>query len=133
MPSELLYKRAYAGKGQERETPEFMVRVNADAFKKWKASKIGVYLASQSFIVVKLYTVLEIDPKEVPLIDVVDAWEIFIAESHAHTGVLERPSHKQLKDAFGSHKFEDIFSFMAQHGHLRPTGKHATLNGEDRG
>ncbi len=68
-----------------------------------------------------------------PLVEVVDAWEVFIAKSRTHTGVLERPSRAQLHDAFGTHKFEDIFAFMAQHGHLHAAGKHSALTGEDKG
>lgn len=77
--------------------------------------------------------ILHVDPHEVPLVEVVDAWEVYVAKSRAHTGVLERPSHAQLVDAFGSYKFEDVFAFMAQHGHLHNTGKHTALTGEDKG
>ena len=68
-----------------------------------------------------------------PLVEVVDAFEVFISKSRTHTGVLERPSHAQLQDAFGSHKFEEVFAFMAQRGHLHHTGKNASLTGEDKG
>jgi hypothetical protein len=36
-------------------------------------------------------------------------------------------------DAFGSTKFEDIFAFMAEHGHLQPCGKHASLENDAKG
>lgn len=76
---------------------------------------------------------MKIDPNEVPLVEVVDAWEVFIAKSGTHTGVLERPSRAQLHDVFGTHKFEDIFTFMSQHGHLHSIGKHTALTNEEKG
>lgn len=41
MSWELLYKRPYTGKGKEPETPEFMVRIFPDEYKRWKASKFS--------------------------------------------------------------------------------------------
>lgn len=38
--SQLLYRRPYAGKGAEPETPEFIIRVFADEFKEWKKGNL---------------------------------------------------------------------------------------------
>lgn len=104
---ELLYKRPYTGKGQEPETPEFIVLVLPSEFERWKAH-----------------------PNEVALVEVVDAMEVFVSRNRAHTGKLEHATKAQLQDAFGSDKFEDIFAFMAAHGHLTKPPKHADFRHE---
>jgi ribosome maturation protein Sdo1 len=65
------------------------------------------------------------------VVEVVDAPEVFICD-HGHTGKLSRPTKAQLEDAFHTTKFDDIFQFMAQHGHLQSTGHHSTLNPHDQ-
>lgn len=92
---ELIYKRPYAGKGQEPESPEFIVIVHAEEFERYKA-----------------------DPSSVSLVEVVDACEVFVSHNRTHTGKLEHATNAQLEDVFGSHKFEDVFGFMCEHGHI---------------
>ncbi len=36
-------------------------------------------------------------------------------------------SKEELKVAFGTANFEEVFAFMAEHGHLQNTGKHTGL------
>jgi ribosome maturation protein Sdo1 len=108
--SELLFKRPYTGVGQEPETPEFVVLVLPEEFQLWKA-----------------------DHSKVPLVEVVDSMEVFIAEHRAHTGKLQHPSNAQLDDAFGTHKFEEIFAIMAEQGHLIHAPKHADFRREEGG
>lgn len=71
-----------------------------------------------------------LDPTSIPLIEVVDAWEIFTGPTNkAHTGRLGRPSNAQLMDAFDTTNFESIFKVMAQKGHLQSAGKHGNILG----
>lgn len=79
------------------------------------------------------YLGIFVGPSEVPLSEVVDAWEIYVAKGGAHTGHLERPPHQLLQEIFGSTKFEDIFSFMAEHGHLDECPRHGDLEGHEKG
>lgn len=72
------------------------------------------------------------DTSSVPIVEIVDAAEVFITESGRHTGLLARPSKTQLLDVFGSDKFDDIFAFMVQHGQLKNAGKHAGLREHDQ-
>lgn len=104
---ELLYKRPYTGKGQESETPEFIVLVLPSEFERWKAH-----------------------PNEVALVEVVDAMEVFVSRNRAHTCKLEHATKAQFQDAFDGDKFEDIFAFMAAHGHLTNPPKHADFRHE---
>jgi hypothetical protein len=74
-----------------------------------------------------------IEPNKVAVVGIVDAPEVFIADTHAHTGHLFRPSHRLLLDTFGTQNFDEIFAFMVEHGHLQPAGKHADLHGPGEG
>jgi hypothetical protein len=73
------------------------------------------------------------DPTEIPLTQVVDSWEVYVAHSGAHSGVLDRPSHDLLQEVFGSIKFEDIFAFMAEHGHVKESTRGGDLEGDEKG
>ncbi len=70
------------------------------------------------------------DPNEIPLVEVVDALEVFVSRTRGHTGAIERPSHQELVDAFGSIKFEDIFQFMAEHGVCKHSGADLNKKGQ---
>jgi hypothetical protein len=74
-----------------------------------------------------------IDPNEIPLVEVVDAWEIFVGHARGHVGSLQHPSNDQLIDAFGSTNFDDIFDFMAKNGYVQSCGRHAQLEGHEKG
>ncbi len=126
--SELLYRREYSGKGGEPETPEFMIRVFPDEYKQWKK---GMY-ELPSIVYALVLSFLSTDPHSIALVQVVDSFDVFHGKAHAHTGTLERPSNTQLKDAFGSSKFEDVFAFMSEHGHLQPCGRHSNLDGNGK-
>lgn len=52
----------------------------------------------------------------------VGAWDVFVSKTKHHNGALERPSHHDLQEVFGTTNFEDIFRFMAEHGHLQSAG-----------
>lgn len=81
-----------------------------------------------------LILVLSVDKSAVPLVQVVDTLEVFIAKSgRGHTGQLMRPTNDQLFDAFGSLKFDDIFDFMAVNGHLQQSHKRGDLEGHEKG
>ena len=70
------------------------------------------------------------DHASIALVEVVESYEVYIG---ARTGTLQRPSHEQLNEVFGTHKFEDIFEFMSTHGQLKHSGKHTSLENEDKG
>lgn len=74
-----------------------------------------------------------IDPSSISLVEVVDVPEVFIADTRAHTGHLQRPSRQQLLDTFDTFHFEEIFAFMCDHGHLQPAKHHGDLKGNEKG
>ncbi len=66
--------------------------------------------------------------------EVVDAWEVFVTKTgRAHSGTLERPSHHELQEVFGTTAFEAIFKFMVEHGHLQAAGKQTAVEPHGRG
>jgi len=114
----LLYKHPYTGGGdlKSTETPEFIIRISPEDFEQWKKSKSFHIILS---LLGKLISLSHLEPNETPIVEVVDCYEVFVSRARGHTGTLERPSNKELMDAFGSVKFEDIFNFMAEHGTLQ--------------
>eukprot|EP01039_Chlorochromonas_danica_P004980 gene4980-5468_t len=107
----LLYQRPYTGVGNLPETPEFIIRVKIEDYNRW----------------IK-------DPHSVALVEVVDAWEVFVTKtSRAHSGTLERPSRQELEETFGTSDFETIFKFMVENGHIQHAGHQTTLEGHEKG
>jgi ribosome maturation protein Sdo1 len=89
---------------------EFIVIVFASEFEKWKKS-----------------------PNEVPVVQVVDAPEVFVSENGGHNGKLMHARSSMLQDAFGSDKFDDIFHYMAEHGELRNAPNKADFRDSSNG
>ena len=59
--------------------------------------------------------------KTVPLVEVVDSFEVFKYETPGHSGKLAHPSKAELKNCFGTTNETEIVQFMLENGHL---GKH---------
>lgn len=125
----LIYKHPYSGGGDVKstETPEFIVRIFPNEFEAWKKRKCCNFVVNSFKI--NYYSLL-VDPNEIPLVEVVDAFEVFVARTRGHTGAIERPSNQELMSVFGSIKFEEIFSFMAEHGICKHAGADLDKKGQ---
>lgn len=97
-----------------------------------EAYAISLYFILLFFCLIILYYYSTVDPTEIPLTRVVDSWEVYTAQTRAHTGVLDRPSHHLLQTIFGTTKFEDIFEFMANHGHVKECPKRGGMEGKGK-
>ena len=56
--------------------------------------------------------------------DVVLSPDILINRGGGRSGLLERPSRQQLKDAFGTDDFNEAFERMSCEGNLLPSHRH---------
>lgn len=79
------------------------------------------------------YLTLPITDHSIALLEFISVPEVFISENSGHAGTLGRPSNELLVEAFKSSKFEDVFAFLAEHGHLQASGHHANLRGKETG
>lgn len=65
-----------------------------------------------------------LDHGSVSLMDVVSSPDIFINRNGSRSGILERPSNQQLKEAFGTDDFVKVFDQMSEKGELMPAHHH---------
>ncbi|KAF9006618.1 DUF1960-domain-containing protein [Cyathus striatus] len=79
-------------KPDSQSTDEYMIIVNVDEYKKWKAGGISI-----------------------PLSEVVDSFSVFFSNQGAQ-GILGKPSNQQLDTVFGSHKDVDVVEFILKEG-----------------
>jgi len=56
-----------------------------------------------------------------PLVDVVDSFDIFVTNKHGSQGVMDRASHGQLENEFGSKKPEDAIEKILKEGKVEQT------------
>jgi len=56
-----------------------------------------------------------------PLVDVVDSYDIFVTHKHGAQGVLDRASHSQIENEFGSTKAEDAIEKILREGQVQQT------------
>jgi len=56
-----------------------------------------------------------------PLVDVVDSYDIFVTHKHGAQGVLDRASHSQIENEFGSSKAEDAIEKILRDGQVQQT------------
>ncbi|RKO90976.1 hypothetical protein BDK51DRAFT_34568 [Blyttiomyces helicus] len=75
--------------------------------------------------------------KTIPLIEVVQAFEVFEGESGGHTGTLDRPSKQQLSTAFNTDSLDAVVAKIVTEGrivpsvHRRTNSKSGKANGHE--
>lgn len=57
--------------------------------------------------------------RSIPLVDVVDTFDVLKYENPGTNGRLVRPSNRELSDAFGTTNDMDCVEFMLENGELR--------------
>ncbi|KAI8822504.1 ribosome maturation protein [Fimicolochytrium jonesii] len=65
--------------------------------------------------------------KSIPIVDVVESFDIFAVNNGGNTGVYERPSRQQLDTTFGTHNVSEIIERILQEGKIE-RGPDAHLN-----
>ncbi|KAI9011114.1 ribosome maturation protein [Gaertneriomyces semiglobifer] len=66
--------------------------------------------------------------KSVPMVDVLDVWQIYEHEGGGNTGVLNTPSNKTLKETFGSHSDVDVITRILQEGNIQGSNGPRDMN-----
>merc|ERR1712072_1501198 len=64
-------------------------------------------------------TVIDDVDATIPLVEIVDTFEVFTTNVGGNQGLLERPSKQQLDSIFGTHKDDDIMVTMIQKGEIK--------------
>ncbi|EPE34945.1 FYSH [Glarea lozoyensis ATCC 20868] len=54
--------------------------------------------------------------KSIPLVDVLDAYQIFVTHKQGAQGILDTASHAELDSEFGTHKIEDVAERILKEG-----------------
>jgi len=65
------------------------------------------------------------DDKTTPLVDVVNAFDVFCTHKHGAQGQLDRASKALLENEFGSSKDDDVVQKILEKGDLQETRAHA--------
>lgn len=60
--------------------------------------------------------------KSIPLANVVDSFEVLKYAQGSRSGMLGKPSKRELEETFGTTRDDEIVEFMLQHGEIH--GKH---------
>lgn len=89
--------RAQSHPSQPHPPPEFLLPVHPLAYREWLS-----------------------DHSAVPLVDVVDTFEVFVNRTGSRSGHLDRPSKQQLQEAFGSDDMGKVVERLLERGEFRP-------------
>ncbi|KAF2100310.1 DUF1960-domain-containing protein [Rhizodiscina lignyota] len=75
------------------------------------------------------------EDKSIPLVDVVDSFDVFCTHKQGVQGKLDRASNAELENEFGTHKEDDVVKMILEKGNLQETKGHGrqgdrnTMNG----
>ncbi|KAF2996522.1 hypothetical protein E8E13_006218 [Curvularia kusanoi] len=56
--------------------------------------------------------------RTIPLVDVLDAFFVFVSHKHGAQGLLDHASNAQLESEFGTHKIEDVVQKILENGQV---------------
>jgi len=79
-------------KPDSQSSDEFIIVINPEEYKKWKAGDTTI-----------------------PLAEVVDSFQVFFS-NQGNQGLLGKPSKQQLENTFGSSTDTDVVKYMLEHG-----------------
>ncbi|KIW08934.1 uncharacterized protein PV09_00850 [Verruconis gallopava] len=69
--------------------------------------------------------------KTVPLVDVVNSFDIFVTDKHGNQGVLSRASKQQLENEFGTKNADDAVVAVLEKGTVQETRSHERQGGRN--
>ena len=58
------------------------------------------------------------DKKSIPMMDVLNSFQVMKYQNPGRSGCLERPSKRELQDVFGFTNEDKVAEFMLEHGEL---------------
>jgi ribosome maturation protein Sdo1 len=90
-PKELAYTHHGATSGEHAAT--FFIMVDEDAYKKYQTDK------------------------SIPLAQVVDSFQVLRYE-HGRSGVVEKPSQREIEDVFGTKNDDEVVKMMLERGKI---------------
>ncbi|KAK6338961.1 hypothetical protein TWF696_009759 [Orbilia brochopaga] len=61
----------------------------------------------------------------IPLVDVVNGFNVFTTRKHGAQGVLDSASKSTLEDAFGTSKTDDVIQIILREGQMQTSGTSA--------